>query len=99
MKIETLSGAERINCNIDKDTEYLVIKLDRNIVNATEYGKALYVAVNAAVATVNSIAIHSDNDHPTLHFVSPKTGNAPSVFKAGKRSIQKAEPGIQVKEN
>ncbi|EQB99940.1 hypothetical protein [Photorhabdus temperata] len=98
MKIETLSGAELINRKIDKDAEYLVIKLDRNIVNTTEYGKALYVAINAAVATVNSIVIHSDNDHPILRFVSSKTDDAPSVFKAGKRSKQKAEPGIQAKE-
>ncbi|MCT8350009.1 hypothetical protein LGZ99_23115 [Photorhabdus temperata] len=83
MKIETLSGAELINRKIDKDAEYLVIKLDRNIVNTTEYGKALYVAVNAAVATVNSIVIHSDNDHPILRFVSPKKDDAPSVFNSG----------------
>ncbi|WP_118986372.1 hypothetical protein [Photorhabdus sp. CRCIA-P01] len=97
VEIETLSGSELIDRKIDKDAEYLVIKLDRNIASTTEYCKALYVAVNAAVATVNSIAICDNDAHPTLCFVSSKTDDVPSVLKTSKKVRQKAKPEIQPK--
>ncbi|WP_166307834.1 integrase [Photorhabdus cinerea] len=97
VEIETLSGSELIDRKIDKDAEYLVIKLDSNIAGNTEYGKALYVAVNAAVATVNSIAI-CDDHYPTLCFVSSKTDDISPVLKTSKRVKQKkVEPEIDPK--
>ncbi len=97
VEIETLSGSELIERKIDKNAEYLIIKLDRNIASTTEYCKALYVAVSTAVATVNSIATYDNDAHPTSCFVSSKTDDVPSVLKTSKKVRQKAEPEIQPK--
>ncbi|ETS33594.1 hypothetical protein BB987_12805 [Photorhabdus temperata] len=91
MEVETLSGSELIDRKIDKDAEYLVIKLDRNIASTSEYSKALYVAVNAAVATVNSIAICDDKaDNSVRKLSSEHKQDRDTRFSARRKALKES---------